>query len=185
MVNNLEQAYELTLVVRTQLGDEAAFEELLRMYSPRLRFYVGRMLGEKHTNADDLLQEIWLSVFRALPKLNDAAAFRAWLFRIARDRVCREFRRARMKFDSLEEPAVEELTAPPDDESVDAEAVRRQLTRLSPEHREALVLRFIEDMSYDEIARVTGNTLGTVRSRIHYAKRALRRAFEKDSYEIK
>ena len=47
------------------------------------------------------------------------------------------------------------------------------------------MLRFIEDMSYEEIARVTGNTLGTVRSRIHYAKAALRRAYEENSYEIK
>jgi len=186
VANNLERAYELTLVVRSQIGDEAAFEELLRMYSPRLRFYVAKMLHERHESADDLLQEIWLSVFRALPKLSDAAAFRAWLFRIARDRVCREFRRARVKFDSLEGTDVEELTAESGkDESVDAEAVRRQVANLSPEHCEALVLRFIEDMSYEEIARVTGNTLGTVRSRIHYAKAALRRAYEENSYEIK
>lgn len=186
MANNIERAYELTLVVRSQIGDEAAFEELLRMYSPRLRFYVSKMLHERHESADDLLQEIWLSVYRALPRLNDAAAFRAWVFRIARDRVCREFRRARMKFDSLEAPDVGELAAEPDkDESVDAEAVHRQIVNLSPEHREALVLRFIEDMSYEEIARVTGNTLGTVRSRIHYAKAALRRAYEEKNYETK
>jgi DNA-directed RNA polymerase specialized sigma24 family protein len=68
VANNIEQAYELTLVVRSQVGDEAAFEELLRSYSPRLRFYVSKMLNERQENAEDLLQEIWLSVFRALPK---------------------------------------------------------------------------------------------------------------------
>src|SRR5688572_30451781 len=120
------------------MGDEAAFEELLRQYSPRLRFYVAKMLGEKHERADDLLQEIWLSVFRALPRLNDAAAFRAWLFRIARDRVSREFRRARLKFDSLEGTEIEECAAESEgDEPVDAEVVRRQLAKLSPEHCEA------------------------------------------------
>ena len=184
VAKNIEQAYELTLVVRSQIGDEAAFAELLRMYSPRLRFYVSKMLGEKHENADDVLQEIWLSVFRSLPKLNDAAAFRAWLFRIARDRVCREFRRVRIRLAPLEEGELENLAAEPEG-IVDRETLRLQIDLLSAEHREALVLRFIEDMSYEEIARVTGSTLGTVRSRIHYAKRALRRTLEKESYESK
>jgi RNA polymerase sigma-70 factor, ECF subfamily len=177
--NNLEQAYELTLVVRSQMGDESAFAELFRKYSPRLRFYVAKMLGDRHSHTDDLLQEIWTSVFRALPRLKDAAAFRAWMFRIARDRVCREFRRARLHFDSLDESHIE--TATDDSEghdTVDIEAVHQQLASLSPEHREALVLRFVEDMSYEEIARVTGHSSGTVRSRIHYAKRALRRAWK-------
>jgi RNA polymerase sigma-70 factor (ECF subfamily) len=186
VVNNIAQAYEQTLVVRSQLGDETAFEELLRMYSPRLRFYVGKMLGAQHENADDLLQEIWLSVFRALPKLNDTAAFRAWIFRIARDRVCREFRKARLPFSPLEKDQLDDIPADEDSsDSVDREAVRRQLEQLSPEHRDVLVLRFVEDMSYEEIARVIGGPPGTVRSRIHYAKRALRRAFEEQSYETK
>jgi len=168
------------------MGDEAAFAELLRMYSPRLRFYVSKMLHERHERTDDLLQEIWASAYRALPKLNDAAAFRAWLFRIARDRVYREFRRARIDFHPLEErrPPGEFAAEPEASETVDAEGVHQQIERLSAEHREALVLRFIEDMSYEEIARVTGSTLGTVRSRIHYAKRALRRALEEKCYEI-
>ena len=77
MANNIEQAYELTLVVRSQIGDETAFEELLRSWSPRLRAYVSRMLGTEHEHTDDVLQEIWVNVFRALPRLHDAAAFRS------------------------------------------------------------------------------------------------------------
>ena len=100
--------------------------------------------------------------------------------------MCREFRRARIEFHPIEEPQVENIPADAEsDDAVDREAVRQQIELLSPEHREALVLRFIEDMSYDEIARVTGNTLGTVRSRIHYAKRALRRALKEERYELK
>ena len=188
MANNLEQAYELTLVVRSQLGDETAFEELLRKYSPRLRFYVSKMLHERHEYSEDLLQEIWLSVYRALPKLRDTAAFRAWLFSIARARVCREFRRAQVDLHSLDESRLEAEAAAVDSETglaVDSEEVRLKLDQLSTEHREALVLRFLEDMSYEEIARVTGSTLGTVRSRIHYAKQALRRALTEKEYETK
>jgi len=183
--NNIEQAYELTLVLRSQMGDEAAFAELFRKYSPRLRFYVVKMLGDRQSHADDVLQEIWTSVFRALPKLNEGAAFRAWLFRITRARVCREFRQARMdSIDAFEESQIEVATAEVES-AVDVEAVQQQLAGLSPEHREALLLRFMEEMTYDEIALVTGQSPGTVRSRIHYAKRALRRAWKENSYETK
>ena len=186
MANNIEQAYELTLVVRSQIGDESAFAELLRIYSPRLRFYVAKMLGQRHQLADDVLQDIWLNVFRALPKLNDVAAFRAWLFRIARDRVCREFRRKRIQFETFDEQqAAQAMSEDESRERFDLDAIHLQLDTLSAEHREALVLRFVENMSYEDIARVTGNTIGTVRSRIHYAKRALRCAFEEKTYEHK
>jgi RNA polymerase sigma-70 factor (ECF subfamily) len=60
----------------------------------------------------------------------------------------------------------------------DAEHVHTALGLIAPEHREVLLLRFVEEMSYEDIARVTGCQLGTVRSRIHYAKRALRRVME-------
>jgi RNA polymerase sigma-70 factor, ECF subfamily len=61
----------------------------------------------------------------------------------------------------------------------DAESVHAALDELAPEHRDVLVLRFLEDMTYEDIARVTGCPIGTVRSRIHYAKRALRCALER------
>lgn len=182
MPNNIQQAYELTLVLRSQLRDEAAFEELFGLYSPRVRFYVSKMLGDRQSQIDDVLQDVWTTVFRSLPRLRDGGAFHAWLFRIARARVAREFRRARTApFEAMEtctEPAAEP------DSTVDLEALHEQLEQLSPEHREALVLRFIEEMSYDEIGRVTSQPPGTVRSRIHYAKRALRRAWKENRYEI-
>ena len=184
MANNIEQAYELTLVLRSQIGDEAAFEELFRNYSPRLRFYVAKMLGERHSQTDDVLQEIWTSAFRGLSKLNDGAAFRAWLFSIARARAYREFRRSGLAnaLDSVDPSQIEEPAAETET-NIDVEAVHQQLADLSPEHRDVLVLRFIEDMNYEEIARVTGQAVGTVRSRIHYAKRALRRAWKENNHE--
>ena len=181
MANNIEQAYELTLVVRSQIGDETAFEELLRTHSPRLRAYVSRMLGTEHERADDLLQEIWVSVFRALPRLNDAAAFRSWLFRIARDRVCREFRRRHLPMSFNEPAASAEAVEEMNDEPPAGETIRWGLERLSPDHREVLMLRFLEDLSYEDIARITGTAPGTVRSRIHYAKRALKDALQKET----
>jgi len=133
------------------------------------------MLGNGHA-AEDALQEVWLDVFRGLPRLADAGAFTAWVYRIARDRAFRTVRgrRLHVPLTWTEEPAEE----PDDFSAADAEAIHLALDELPAEQREALVLRFLEGMSYEEIARVAGCELGTVRSRLHYAKRALRRALE-------
>lgn len=181
----LQKAYELTLVLRSQAGDACAFEELLRLHSKGLRCYVAHMLNDLQHNADDVMQDVWLGAFRGLPRLNDAAAFPAWLYSIARARIAREFRRHSIRFESPDCLEAAEPIEMPSEESVDSEALLQELARLSPEHREVLVLRFLRELSYDEIARITNHSVGTVRSRLHYAKRALRRAMKEKSYESK
>jgi RNA polymerase sigma-70 factor (ECF subfamily) len=174
-----EQLYEQTLVIRSQIGDESAFAELLALYGPRLLLFTQRMMQSSPDQIADLTQEIWVAIFRALPGLQDAGKFRPWAFRIARDRIYREYRRRRLPLLPLDEALLEEL---PEFEqaatAADMEQLRQCLDSISPEHREALVLRFFEDMSYEEIARVTDATIGTVRSRIHYGKSALRTAWK-------
>ena len=89
MTGPLDRIYERVLVLRCQAGDEAAFAELVARYAPRLRYYLRRLLdGEP----DDVMQEVWLDVFRGLPRLADAGAFPAWLYRVARDRALRSRR---------------------------------------------------------------------------------------------
>jgi RNA polymerase sigma-70 factor (ECF subfamily) len=175
--NRLE---EQLLVLRCQAdgGDGAAFAELVERFGPRLRYYIRKMVGDKH-RAEDILQEVWFDVHRGLPRLADAAALPAWLYRIARDRTFRELRKrnlVRGNLDNLEIP-----TGPADEPQFTAEDAARihaALDELAPEHREVLVLRFLEEMAYDDIARVAGCLVGTVRSRLHYAKIALRRILE-------
>jgi RNA polymerase sigma-70 factor (ECF subfamily) len=174
-----EQLYEQTLVLRSQIGDESAFAELLIRYGPRLLLFTQRMMQSSPEQVADLAQEIWVAIFRALPGLRDASKFRAWAFRIARDRIYREYRRRKLSVQPLEETNLEERQETDEHTTAaDLEELRHCLGAISPEHREALVLRFFEEMSYEEIARVTGATVGTVRSRIHYGKRALRTVWE-------
>jgi RNA polymerase sigma-70 factor (ECF subfamily) len=178
MTDIAERVYRSVLVVRCQAGDRAAFEELLGLYQPRLRYFLARMIGDDHA-ADDLLQEVWLDVYRGLARLADPGAFPAWLYRIARRRALRELRKRHQPPSSLEGIDLAGEADEDDDFSAeDAERVHAALGRLAHEHREVLLLRFVEDMTYEDIARVTGCPLGTVRSRIHYAKRALRRVME-------
>jgi len=177
MTNPADRLSERLLVLRCQAGDDAAFEQLVVDLGPRLRYFLRKYLRDGEA-ADDVLQDVWLQVHRGLPTLADAGAFRAWLYRIARDRAYREFRKRSPPI-SLSEDL--DLAAQPECIDILAENIEQihiALDRLAQEHREVLALRFLEDMSYEEIASVTGCPLGTVRSRIHYAKLALRSAIE-------
>ena len=174
-----QQLYEQTLVLRSQVGDEQAFQELLALYGPHLLRFTRRMMQTQPQLVEDVTQEIWVAIYRGLPRLLDTAKFRPWAFRIARDRIYREYRRRKIALEPLEESQIEDSTADGEAYAVDSEALQRGLGALSPEHREVLMLCYFEEMSYEEIAGVTRSTLGTVRSRIHYAKRALKSALER------
>ena len=178
MTDQAELIYERLLVVRAQAGDDAAFAELVERYSPRLRYFLLKLLSSADS-ADDALQDVWLDVLRNLPRLVDPQALRAWLYRIARDRAFGRLRKARRDEQPLDESQIVDTTANEGEFSPeDAAQIHAALDRLPAEQREVLVLRFLEEMSYEEIARVVGCQLGTVRSRIHYGKRALRKALD-------
>jgi RNA polymerase sigma-70 factor (ECF subfamily) len=181
-----QSIYEQTLVVRSQLGDEAACRLLLELYSPRLLSFMRKMLAGSPESAEDLLQEVWIAIFRGISSLQEVAKFRPWAFRIARDRVYGEFRRRKLPVESMQDVALREIAVEDEMSSgFDPEELHRGLEALSAEHREVLMLRYFEEMDYEEIARVTNSAVGTVRSRIHYAKRALRNAFDQSAYEHK
>ncbi len=176
MTDQLDLIYERVLVVRAQAGDESAFAELVARYDARLAYFLRKLVRDR---ADDVLQDVWLDVFRHLPRLADPQAFRAWIYRIARDRAFGLLRKSHLDPEPLGETDVpDESTGDNGFDAGDAARIHAALDLLPPEQREVLVLRFIESMSYEAIARVTGQPLGTVRSRLHYAKRALRTNLE-------
>jgi RNA polymerase sigma-70 factor (ECF subfamily) len=176
MTEAADRLYEQVLVVRCLAGDEAAFVEIVERYHERLRHYV-RRLPVDSSKVDDVLQEVWLTVFRGLPRLRQPGALAAWLFRIARNAALAEHRRDRALAGLEPEPAAAAAADnEPDFTPQDVAWMRACLEGLSPLHREVLVLRFFEGLSYEDIADVVGSPLGTVRSRIHNAKRALRQA---------
>jgi RNA polymerase sigma-70 factor (ECF subfamily) len=181
MRQQLDRLYDRLLVLRCQTADPTAFEELVRRYQPSLRRFLRRMLDDEHL-ADDALQDVWFDVFKGVGKLEDLDAFAGWLWRIARNRAYRILRRrggtATQAIDSVE------LTADADEPSLDA-AEQKQLLdaslhRLTHEQREVLLLRYVEQLSYEQIATAVGCELGTVRSRLHYAKAAMRNLMERN-----
>lgn len=177
-----QEIYEQTLVIRSQMGDESAFRDLLTCCGPRLLQFTQRMTQASPEQVADLMQEIWIAIYRGLPGLRDVSRFWPWAFRIARDRVYREYRRQRRVMLPLEEARLDEVSQSDDSRAgVDLEHLHRCLSTISPEHREVLVLRFFESLSYEDIARITGTSVGTVRSRIHYGKQALKSAWERNT----
>jgi len=180
MTDQAELIYERLLVVRAQAGDEAAVAELVERFSPRLRYFLRKLLSSAD-GAEDALQDVWLDVVRGLVRLEDPQALVAWLYRIARDRAYGRLRKARrleLPLDEvgLEEPAVESEAK---FSAEDAAQIHTALDELPAQQREVLVLRFLEGMGYEQIARVVDCSVGTVRSRIHYAKRALKVVLQK------
>ena len=172
MCEEAERLYERLLVLRCQTGDDEAYRELVSRFGPRLQYFLRKML-RRPDRADDLAQEVWIDVLRQLPRLKDAGAFTTWLYRIARGKVMLDARQGgRLPATTVDVDLIagkEEVTFSPED----AARIHDALDRLEPAQREVLVLRFLEDLNYDAISEIVGCPVGTVRSRIHYAKAAL------------
>ena len=176
MVDVLKQSEEAELVLLAQQGDGEAFRALVELYDRRLLYFIRRILDETE-EAFDVLQEVWLRVHRDLRDLRSPCAFRVWLYRIAHDRTISALRRSRHVMPLEELPPGDVPVAPdlPDSMFEAADLVHVALTALSVDHRRVLTLRFLEDMSIQEIADVMECSIGTVKSRLHYAKAALGR----------
>lgn len=163
------------LVLRCQLGEPAAFDELIRTWEARLLYYLRRLVPQE-ADAWDALQRTWLAVFRDVRHLKEPRALRAWLYRVARNQAASHVRREHRHRSRVDEEAdpegiAESDWAPTVDE---AERVHAALALLSLPHREVVALHFLEQMPLDEIAEVTGAPVGTIKSRLHYAKNALK-----------
>jgi len=177
MVRPDAQLAEQVLITRCQLRDRQALAELIERYERPIRYFIRRLVDNADL-ADELFQDTWLTVIRKIDTLADPGKFAMWLYQIARNRVYEEFRRKRRVMDldeSLEAPENPEEEALSFD---DAAKLHRCLGELKPLQKEVLMLRFIEQMSYEQIAEVLGCNIGTVRSRIHHAKQALREKLE-------
>ena len=180
---NLRQLAERMLILRCQLGDEIAFERLLNRYHRRVRYFVRQLVGSRDT-ADDLLQEVWITVYRKIATLRQPEAFVAWLYGIARHKVYHAIRRPA----HVELPEDSELPAQEEDRGIleryDSAGIHEAWKHLKPEYREVLILRFFEEMPYSDIAKAVRCPVGTIRSRLSTAKKRLREHLERtDSHE--
>ena len=165
------------LILRCQLRDPQAFAELIDRYQKPVRYFIARLVGNPDL-ADEISQETWLTVVSKIHTLRSAATFSVWLYRIARNKVYQELRRKKVTIELDENLEVSDDTMDELDTFEDAAKLHRCLEKLKPLHKEVLLLRFLEEMSYEQIADVLDCNLGTVRSRIFHAKLALKKELE-------
>ena len=177
-MDSREQLIEHMLILRCQMGDKEAFARLIERYQRPLRYFISRLLDDAQAS-EDILQDTWLAVIGRISGLKKPEAFSTWLYRIARNKVYHQLRRKKI-WSGLNE----NIANPNDNEDdlvslEDTAKVHACLKKLRPEHKEVLMLRFLEHMSYQQISHVVNCNVGTIRSRIHYAKLALKKELEK------
>ena len=185
------------LVARLIARDERAFNELVRAYQGRVLGLVLRMLGNR-AEAEDLAQEVFVQVFKAIGSFRGDSKLSTWIYRIAIN-LCKnrtKYLKVRHEGEQDELEAVAERVplgqlrganvaqvARPDEmlggKQVE-QIVQRAILALEPSFRECLVLRDVEELSYEEIEAITGLALGTVKSRIHRARAMLREIVERE-----
>jgi RNA polymerase sigma-70 factor (ECF subfamily) len=173
------------LVLRCQRRDRPAADELVSFFEQPLLYYLRRMVGSED-DAWDLVQETWVSVFRALPTLRDPRSFPAYLYQTARNHALALLRHrdADLRLYVAVEPAPNDTDRDPDFTSEDAAAVHAGLNKLSLPHREVLTLYFLQQLSIEEVAAVLAIPSGTVKSRLHHAKKALKTILNEGDHNV-
>lgn len=160
-------------------GDKAAFGHLVRFHQERLLCLAYAVLGNRH-DAEDVVQESFVKAYLVLDQLKDPNAFRRWLLRITVNKAINWKKKTARSWLELDKQTALQSGEPPEQRLETLER-RKQLQaalgQLTPQHRAVLALREEEQLSYEEIGELLGLPIGTVRSRISYARQRLRAAF--------
>lgn len=187
---------ESSLIERLVARDERAFNDLVRAYERRVFALVLRMLGGNRAEAEDLAQEVFVQVFKAIGSFRGESKLSTWIYRIAVN-LCKnrsKYLRVRHADEQDELEAIAERVpmgevkranvaqvARPDEMLAGHEVeriVQQAILQIEPSFRECLVLRDVEELSYEEIGEITGLPPGTVKSRIHRARAMLKELVE-------
>ena len=180
-----EYLYDESLVLRIQLGESSAFDELVSRWQDRL-WRCARMQTGDDTSAWDVLQETWLAVINKIRRLDNPRAFPVWVYRIlissAVDRQRRRGREARHR----EKLASESSQTSASNDAIPGDTVQRlssALATLSPEHLTVINLYYSGGLSVKDIAETLDVPEGTIKSRLHQARRELREQLRGETNE--
>lgn len=178
---------EKLLLGRAKAGDIPAFEQLIEGYQKKVFNIAYRMLGN-YDDANEIAQEVFIRVFKSISKFKEESAFSTWIYRITTNTCLDELRKRKnrkvisldedVKYDDIEiKRQIVDDKPTPDviaEKNEVRQAVKKAIDSLSEDHRLVIVLRDLQDLPYDEIARTTGVPEGTVKSRINRARNELK-----------
>ena len=189
---------ERLLIRRLQQRDEVAFSEVVRLYQHKVYNLLYRMIGS-HEEAEDLAQEVFVTVFKSIDSFRGESKFSTWLYRVAanhcKNRIKYLSRRSRTSGDGLDgvpEHSMEDAGSAPLQSHIDApdqileglqleKLLAQAIAALDEEHRLLIVLRDVEELSYQEIGEITSLNEGTVKSRLHRARMAIKEHIERNT----
>ncbi len=177
--------HETEWVQRAQAGDQEAFGELVRLHHDRIYGLLMR-LTRNPDMAQELEQQTWIKAWRNLPRFRGDSSFSTWVYTIATRNAQDHHRRLKRRGEVEYLEGVDQLpsgsaTAQPDRALMHRETggrILEALDRLGEKHRTVMVLRELEGLSYEEIARVLKCRVGTVMSRLHHARKQIRLQLE-------
>ena len=165
---------------QARAGEPVAWDVLFRRYQLPLYVYAVELVHSEQV-ALDIVQETFIAAVKHIDGLREDGKFGSWLFGIARQKIIQRWRkRTEILVEEIPE-ALDELADSPDEWLIRRESeaeFMNLLEQLSSSHRSVLLLHFIEDFSLEEIAQIEATTIGTVKSRLHYAKKSLRKLLE-------
>lgn len=186
----MQDETESELIARCLAGSSSAFEPLVRRHEGRALAVAGALLGDAD-DAADAVQDAFVRAYRTLGRLTPGSAFGPWFRTILRNlcvdrlRAPRTRRRRPLEERSVDRRAWHDATGTLELERVElARRIREAMTKVSDEHREVLVLKEMEELGYDEIARLLGIPRGTVGSRLYHARAALQRVLVSDGVTL-
>jgi len=168
------------LLRRCQSGDQEALEELVRRWERQVFYYLRRLVHDE-ADAWDVLQQTWSRIIRGIGRVNDPDKLIPWIYTVARNAAL-SHRKSLLSHEKWvdREASVDDLVGVEKRESDwAAEEVHLALGKLPAHQREALTLFFLEEFSVDQMAQILNISEGTVKSRLFYAKRAVREILEK------
>lgn len=163
--------HESWLVLRAQAGDREAFDALLQLVQSDLFRYVSNLVREDGL-AEDVLQEVFLRIYRKLGWLREPSFFRPWAYRIATNEAFRQLKRHRRWSEEVcDEETLAAIPALPENQL----EISPLLAMLSPASRAVIVLHYLHELSLEEVADVLDLPIGTVKSRLAYGLRQMRK----------
>lgn len=177
------------LIERFQQGELAAYEEIVKRYKDQLLNFVFRFLNNQE-EAEDVVQETFLRVYRNRFAYTRVAKFSTWIYTIAGNLARTELRRRkRRRFFSLSDMGLEDRDYEISDEvfnpethvdsALGEEIIQREISKLSPKFREVIILRDVQELSYEEISKIIRVPIGTVKSRVNRARLRLQNRLKK------
>ena len=161
---------------------ERAFNEIVRNYSERLYWHVRRFVCS-HEDTDDLLQEIFIKIWAALPSFRGEAQLFTWLYRIATNETLNYLRkqkvRASLRFQSLDAEMERRIDEDPYFNGTEAQRLlTKAIARLPEKQRIVFSLRYYEEMKYEDMAAITGTSVGALKASYHIAYEKLKAEFQ-------